>query len=56
MSVLVADKPISMWTNEELRELFDCIVCTEGITPFQAAMAETLSRLLSDEAKATTNG
>jgi len=47
MSILVQDKPIAMWSDQELKSYLDELVCTKGTSADLAAIAESVARLLS---------
>ncbi|HXF12248.1 MAG TPA: hypothetical protein VN517_03785 [Terriglobales bacterium] len=47
MSIEIEGKPIAWWSNEELVEYLDRMICTQGVTRDHAVMAEALSRSMA---------
>ena len=47
MSVVVCNKLVAAWTNEELRDELDNLVCWIDVDPGIAVIAEAVSRLMT---------
>lgn len=47
MSIVVRNKPVAMWNNNELTGYLDELVCTQGTPADLAIIAESIVRILS---------